>query len=100
MNVDVAVLGSPSLIIRTVSVDVEQHLKEKKNEKGRSESAEDQRRKDCKLRWRGHSGLPVSNGPSISTVSVDVKQHLKKPKGRSESAEDPPPQSRGGRPGP
>ena len=95
MRVEVAALGSPSLIIRTVSVAVEQHLKEEKNKKGRSESAEDQRSgKDCKLRWPGHSGLPVSNGPSIITVSVDVKLHLKKKKkGIPESAEDPAPQS-------
>ena len=53
MKVEVAVLGPrPSLIVRTVSVDVEQHLKkEEKNKTGRSESAEDQRRKDCQLRW-------------------------------------------------
>ena len=29
MNVDVDVLGSPSLIVLTVSVDVKQHLKKK-----------------------------------------------------------------------
>ena len=30
VKVEVAVLGSPSLIVRTVSVDVKQHLKKKK----------------------------------------------------------------------
>ena len=30
MKVEVAVLDSPSLIVRTVSVDVEQHFKKKK----------------------------------------------------------------------
>ena len=31
MKVEVAILGSLSLIVRTVSVDVKQHLKKKKN---------------------------------------------------------------------
>ena len=33
MKVEVAILGSPSLIVRTVSVDVEQHFKKKKKKK-------------------------------------------------------------------
>ena len=33
MKVEVAVLGSPSLIVRTVSVDVKQHFKKKKKKK-------------------------------------------------------------------
>ena len=33
MKVEVAVLDSPSLIVRTVSVDVEQHFKKKKKKK-------------------------------------------------------------------
>ena len=32
MKVEVDVLGSPSLIVRTVSVDVKQHLKKKPRE--------------------------------------------------------------------
>ena len=33
VKVEVAVLGSPSLIVRTVSVDVKQHFKKKKKKK-------------------------------------------------------------------
>ena len=33
MKVEMAVLGSPSLIVRTASVDVKQHLKKKKKKK-------------------------------------------------------------------
>ena len=40
MKVEVDVLGSPSLIVRTVSVDVKQHLKKKKKKKKKEEEEE------------------------------------------------------------
>ena len=51
MKVEVAVLGSPSLTVRTVSVDVKQYLKKK-------------------------SIAQSSPSLIILMVSVDVKQHL------------------------
>ena len=60
MKVEVDVLGSPSLIVRMVSVDVKQHLK-----KLRAKEL-------CKSRG-GHPGLPPSL--LIRTASVDLKKH-------------------------
>ena len=49
MKVEVDVLGSPSLIVPTVSVDVKQHLKNRAQELYESRG--------------GHPGLPVPNSP-------------------------------------
>ena len=64
MKVEVAVLGFPSLIIRTVSVDVMQHFKKKK-------SFTVDPRSCVKVE------VDVLGSPSliIRTVSVDAKQH-------------------------
>ena len=61
MKVEVAVLGSPSLISLMVSVDVKHHSI---NHQVRGQEL-------CESRG-GRPGLPVPNKP---TVSVDVKQH-------------------------
>ena len=63
MKVEVAVLGSPSLIVRTVSVDVKQHFKKKRKKHHRAQELYEGR--------GGRPGLPVLMVP---TVSVDVKQ--------------------------
>ena len=60
MKVEVAVLGSPSLIVSTVSVDVKQHLK-----KLRAKEL-------CKSRG-GHPGFPPCL--IIRTASLDLKKH-------------------------
>ena len=65
MEVEVDVLGSPSLIILIVSVDVKQH----------STKGTDFRVKELCGSRGGRPGLPVPNKPS---VSVDVKQHFNK----------------------
>ena len=64
MKVEVAVLGSPSLISLMVSVDVKQHLKE---------IAKIRAQELCESRG-GRPGLPVPN--IVLMASVDVKQHL------------------------
>ena len=56
MKVEVAILGSPSLIVLIVSVDVKQLRAQQL----------------CESRG-GRPGFPVPNKP---TVSVDVKQHF------------------------
>ena len=53
MKVEVAVLGSPSLIVLTVSVDVKQHLKKKRVLRAQ---------KLCESRG-GRPGLPVPDSP-------------------------------------
>ena len=58
MNVEVAVLGSPSLIVLIVSVDVKQHSK--------------------KLRSCVKVEVDIKGSPSLivlNMVSLDVKQH-------------------------
>ena len=59
MNVEVAVLGSPSLIVHTASVDVKQHCS------------------ISELRSSVKVEVAVLGSPSLTvpTVSVDVKQH-------------------------
>ena len=63
MKVEVAVLGSPSLIILMVSVDVKQHLK----------------KNHLNLEFKSCVKVEVAvlDSPSLTvrTVSVDVKQH-------------------------
>ena len=54
MEVEVAVLGSPSLIVRTVAVDVKRLLQEKKTEAIAQELCQ---------RRRGRPGRPVPNSP-------------------------------------
>ena len=63
MKAEVNVLGSPSLIVPTVSVDIKQHLT-----RGRA----------SELRSCVKEELDVLDSPSliVSTGSVEVKQHL------------------------
>ena len=65
MKVEVAVLGFPSLIVRTVSVDVKQHFKKKRKKHHRAQELYEDR--------GGRPGLPVLMVP---TVSVDVRAIL------------------------
>ena len=60
MKVEVAVLGSPSLTVLTVSVDVKQHL-----------------RTELRSCVTVEVAVPGSLSLTVLTVSVDVKQHLK-----------------------
>ena len=62
-KVEVAVLGSPSLIIRTVSVDVRVN-----NVKKRQVS-------ELRSRVKVEVDVLGSQSPVVLTVSVDVKQH-------------------------
>ena len=89
MEVEVAVLGSPPLIVRTVSVDVERHLQEKKTEARAQELCQ---------RRRGRPGCPVPNSPHGINVCVDIRQHLKKNK-KTEGRVQELCEIRGGRPG-
>ena len=66
MKVEVAVLGSPSLIVRMVSLDVKQQLKKKT---GCSELG------SCCESGGGRPGLPSL---IVFRVSLYIKQHLKK----------------------
>ena len=81
MKVEVVVLGSTSLIVRTVSVDVEQHSKKKK--KSRRRRRRKRRRKDDDEEQisscvKVEVDFLCSPSLTVRTVSVDVKQHLKK----------------------
>ena len=64
MKVEMAVLGSPSLIVCMVSVDVKQRWKKKEP-------------KSSELRSRVKVEVDVLGSPSLTVlmVSVDVKQH-------------------------
>ena len=72
VQVEVAVLGSPSLIVRTVSVDVKQHWTCTSQSSGAV----------CRSRW------PSPGSPSLISlmVSVDVKQHERTRPGQSSGA--------------
>ena len=80
MKVEVGVLGSPSLIVLMVSVDVKQHLKEN-----------DRAQELCDSRGRCVLG---SVSLIVFMVSVHVKQHLTHLSRPQELCK-----SRGGRPG-
>ena len=71
MKVEMAVLGSPSVTVRTISVDVKQHLKKMMMMKA----------VESELRSCANFEVDVlgSSFP-VHMVSVDVKQHLKKKK--------------------
>ena len=58
MKVEVVILGSPSLIVHMVSVDVKQQLKKKKRRKNWSNRAQEL----CESRG-GRPGLPVLSSP-------------------------------------
>ena len=76
MKVEMAVLGSPSVTVRTISVDVKQHLKKMMMMKA----------VESELRSCANFEVDVlgSSFP-VHMVSVDVKQHLKKKKKAVES---------------
>ena len=76
-------------IVRTVSVDVERHLQEKKTEAGAQELCQ---------RRRGPPGCPVPNSPYGINVCVDIRQDLKKNK-KTEARVQELCEIRGGRPG-
>ena len=72
MKVEVAVLGSPSLIVFVVSVDVKQHLEKKK--------LADRAQEVCERRG-GRPGLPVPNSPCgfcgrKATLNKKSRRHL------------------------
>ena len=82
MKVEVAVLGSTSLIVRTVSVDVKQHSKKKKKKSRRRRRRKRRRKDDDEEQISSCVKVEVdilcSPSLTVRTVSVDVKQHLKK----------------------
>ena len=78
VKVEVAVLGSPPLIIPTVSVDVKQHLKKKAFWLRAQELCES---------GGGRPGLPVPNGPhglcgrqaTMNLNSDNMKEAVRRP---------------------